>query len=194
MFESDRGIADITLCIFPHLKEFIAVDAREDRPGGPAVSRLSISNIIGEDFYTEVEGDFSKLIRRRDIGFLELMSIPQQIEAIVRTRSLKRIIAELGIDIPETGPGSKSEPGHTVGVLFFAGSLLALEGPPLGEAMQELFGRRLAPHAREQLMEQLLELMEQERRAIRDTTGQDIASLISGKGGPYVTIWESSGN
>ena len=190
MFDSDRGTADITLCIFPHLKEFIAVDAREGRPGGPAVLRLSISNILGEDFYARVESDFSKIIRRPDIGFLDLMSIPQQVEAIVRTNSLKRIIAELGVNLPESG----NEPGGTVGVLFFAGPLLALEGPLLGEAMQEMFGNKLSPHAREQLIDQLLELMDQERSSIRETTKQDIASLISGKGGPYVTIWESSGN
>ena len=29
MFDSDRATADVTLCIFPHLKEFIAIDARE---------------------------------------------------------------------------------------------------------------------------------------------------------------------
>ncbi|MCZ6539361.1 MAG: hypothetical protein O6922_06005, partial [Chloroflexi bacterium] len=104
--------------------------------------------------------------------------------------SLKRIIAELGINIPEQG----NESAGTVGVLFFAGSLLALEGPLLSEAIQELFGSKLSPDARDQLIDQLLELMEQERKSIRDTTRQDIASLISGKGGPYVTIWESSGN
>lgn len=194
MFDSDRGTADITLCIFPHLKEFIAVDAREDRPGGPAVLRLSISNILGEDFYSQVESDFSKIIRRHDIGFLELMGIPQQVEAVIRANSLKRIIAELGINIPESGPGQNSEPGGTVGVLFFAGSLLALEGNLLGEAMQELFEKRLSPDAREQLVDQLLELMKQERKSISDTSKQDIANLISGKGGPYVTIWESGGN
>ena len=118
------------------------------------------------------------------------MGIPQQVAAVVRANSLKRIIAELGINIPE----SSNEPGGTVGVLFFAGSLLALEGPLLSEAMQELFGSKLAPHAREQLIEQLLELMEQERKSIGDASAQDIANLISGKGGPYATIWESSGN
>ena len=190
MFESDRGSADITLCIFPHLKEFIAIDTRGDRPGGPAVLRLPISNILCEEFYSKVESDFSKILRRHDAGFLELMGIPQQVAAVVRANSLKRIFAELGINIPE----SSNEPGGTVGVLFFAGSLLALEGPLLSEAMQELFGSKLAPHTREQLIEQLLELMEQERKSIGDASAQDIANLISGKGGPYATIWESIGN
>ena len=194
MFDSDRGTADITLCIFPHLKEFVAIDTREDRPGGPVVLRLSISNILGEDFYSQVERDFSKVIRRHDIGFLELMGVPQQVEAVIRANSIKRIIAELGINIPDTGPDQKSALDGTVGVLFFAGSLLSLESPLLREAMQELFSDKLAPHAREQLIDQLLELMEQERKSIADTSRQDIAGLISGKGGPYVTIWESGGN
>jgi hypothetical protein len=35
--------------------------------------------------------------------------------------------------------------------------------------------------------------MEKERESIIDTTQQDLAGLISGKSGPYVTLWESSG-
>jgi hypothetical protein len=190
MFDSDRGNADITLCIFPHLPEFIAIDARKDRPGGPAVLSLSIANILGEDFYKHVEHDFSELIRRRDIGFLELMAIPQQVEAVVRANSLKRIVAELGINVSD----DSNDPGGTVGVLFFAGPLLALESAQLSQAVHELFGKKLAPVALEQLKNQLFDLMEQERKLVRDTTQQDIAGLITGNSGPYVTIWESSGN
>jgi hypothetical protein len=189
MFESERGSADITLCIFPHLREFIAIDAREDRPGGPAVLSLSVSNILGEDFYSKVEQDFSKLIRRHDIGFLELMGIPQQVEAVVRANSLKRIIAELGINVDE----DSNEPGGSVGVLFFAGPLLSFEIVQLRDATRELFGKRLSPLVLDQLNEQLIALMEKERESIRDTTQQDLAGLISGTSGPYVTIWESSG-
>jgi hypothetical protein len=190
MFDSNRGNADITLCIFPHLREFIAIDARKNRAGGPAVLSLSISNILGEEFYSKVEQDFSKLIRRHDIGFLELMSIPQQVEAVVRANSLKRIIAELGINVDE---GSQ-DPGGTVGVLFFAGSLLSFEIEQLREATNELFGRKLSPTSMDQLNEQLFELMEKERASILNTSQQDLAGLISGESGPYVTIWESSGN
>ncbi|MDA1280288.1 MAG: hypothetical protein O3B95_09675, partial [Chloroflexi bacterium] len=120
MFDSDRRNAEITLCIFPHLREFIVIDSREDRPDGPAVLNLSISNILGEEFYTGVEQDFSKLLRRHELGFMELMGIPQQVEAIVRTNSLRRIIAELGIETSE----NPLESAGTVGVLLrFKGSL-----------------------------------------------------------------------
>ncbi len=189
MFDSDRGSADITLCIFPHLREFIAIDTRKDRAGGPAILSLSITNILGEDFYAGVERDFSKLIRRHDLGFLELMGIPQQVEAVVRANSLKRIIAELGINDSD----DSQNPGGTVGVLFFAGSLLSFEIGQLREATRELFSKKLSPSTLDQLNEQLIDLMEKERKSISDTTQQDLAGLISGKSGPYVTIWESSG-
>ncbi|MBN4064163.1 hypothetical protein JYU04_00330 [Dehalococcoides mccartyi] len=189
MFESDRGTADITLCIFPHLREFIAIDARKDRPGGPAVLNLSISDVLGEEFYKNVEKDFSKLIRRHDAGFMELMSIPQQVEAVVRANSLKRIIAELGINVPE----DTNDPGGTVGVLFFAGTLLSFELGQLREATRELFGNKLPSAVIDQLNEQLFDLMKKERESIRDTTKQDLTGLITGKSGPYVTLWESSG-
>ena len=189
MFDSERGDADITLCIFPHLREFIAIDARENRVGGPAVLSLSISNLLGEDFYSGVEQDFSKLLRRHDIGFLELMSIPQQVEAIVRANSLKRIVSELGIITSE----DSQDPGGTVGVLFFSGTLLSFELDKLREATRELFGQKLSPQVLEQLNDQLFGLMQKERESIIDTSKQDLQGLISGESGPYVTIWESSG-
>ncbi|HIF71504.1 MAG TPA: hypothetical protein EYQ61_02930 [Dehalococcoidia bacterium] len=189
MFDTDRGSADITLCIFPHLREFIAIDARKNRSGGPAVLSLSISNILGEEFYTGVERDFSKLLRRHDIGFLELMGIPQQVEAVVRANLLKRIIAELGILPAE----DSKNPGGTVGVLFFAGTLLSFEVGQLREATRELFGKKLSPVTLEQLNDQLINLMEKEQKTVSDTSQQDLAGLISGKSGPYVTLWESRG-
>jgi hypothetical protein len=189
MFDTDRGNADITLCIFPHLREFIAVDTRASRAGGPAVLSLSISNILGEEFYANVEQDFSKLIRRHDLGFLELMGIPQQVEAVVRKNSLKRIIAELGINVSE----GSSDPGGSVGVLFFSGTLLNFENSQLVEATRELFSSKLSPQLLDQLNDQLLDLMTKERESIKDSTEHDLAGLISGKSGPYVTLWESSG-
>ena len=189
MFDFERGDADITLCIFPHLREFIAIDARGNRVGGPAVLSLSISNLLGEDFYSDVELDFSKLLRRHDIGFLELMSIPQQVETIVRANSLKRIVSELGINTSK----DPQDPGGTVGVLFFSGPLLSFDLDKLREIIRELFGQKLSPQVVEQLNDQLFRLMEKERKSINDTSKQDLKGLISGESGPYVTLWESSG-
>jgi hypothetical protein len=78
--------------------------------------------------------------------------------------------------------------------LFFAGSLLGLDGPQLHNAIQELFAEKLDPSAIEQLEEKLVDLMGRERRSVREALQQDIAGLISGESGTWVTLWESSGN
>jgi len=187
MFESDRPTAEIMLCIFPHLKEFVVVDARPDRPGGPTVLNLSLSNVLGEKFFTDLETDFSKIIRRHDIGFLELMAIPQQVEAVIRSVSLRRIVEELGIPEPVSG----DQPG-SVGVLFFAGSLLSFDSYQLRGALREMFAVKLGPIVFDELCEQLLAMADQERKSVSGNTPKDLAGLITGSSAQYVTLWEST--
>ncbi|MDA1278789.1 MAG: hypothetical protein O3B95_01925, partial [Chloroflexi bacterium] len=78
--------------------------------------------------------------------------------------------------------------------LFFSGSLISMDDSHLREAIRELFSNKLGPKTLELLTDRIVELTTQERRMTTDTTRQDIAGLISGKGAQYVTIWESSGN
>lgn len=189
MFESDQPTAEIMLCIFPHLKEFVVVDARPDRPGGPTVLNLSLSNVLGDKFFADLESDFSKIIRRHDIGFLELMAIPQQVEAVIRSVSHRRIVEELGLPEPVSG----DQPG-SVGVLFFAGSLLGFDSDQLRGALREMFSSKLGPIVFDELCEQLLAMADQERKSVSDNTPKDLAGLITGESAQYVTLWESRQN
>lgn len=60
MFEaSNRREASITLCLFPHLGEFIAVDARKALPDGPAVHVLLFDAVFTDEFRANVEAGFS---------------------------------------------------------------------------------------------------------------------------------------
>ena len=58
--------ASITLCIFPHLQDFVVIDAREGLPGRPAIVSLRISEVLGEQFYSTVIGEGSELLKRPD--------------------------------------------------------------------------------------------------------------------------------
>ena len=118
------------------------------------------------------------------------MGIPQQVEAVVRSSSLQRIIAELGINVT----ADSNDANGTVGVLFFAGSLLEFENSQLSEATVKLFGEKLPTEMLDQLNEQLSELIGKERSALQMATRQDLSGLISGSSAAYVTIWENSGN
>lgn len=191
MFESNREKnAEITLCIFPHLKEFLAIDARDILPEGPVVRSLTIDQVLDEEFMAGVEADFSKIMRREDLGFLGLMGMPQEIEALIRTHALRKVVEYLTEGLEE----ASSETVGSVGVLFFTGQMLNLERDQFEQATRELFGQHLTPGQIDELVEKLDELIDAERAAEKAVNKSDIARLITGDGGPYVTIWENEGN
>ena len=85
MFEaSNKREASITLCLFPHLGEFIAVDTRTDLPDGPAVHVMSFEDIFTEEFRVSVEKGFSSIMRRDGTGLIEMIGLPQEVETLVR--------------------------------------------------------------------------------------------------------------
>ena len=52
---------DIMLYIFPHLREFLAIDLRDDRS---EVSLLNTAEVFNEEFFHSLELEFSKTLRK----------------------------------------------------------------------------------------------------------------------------------
>ena len=178
--------ADITLCLFPHLREFVAVDLRDSLPDGPAVRLLSFDDIFNEDFVGGVESGFSKLIRRGNLGLAEMMSMPQEVENLIRAESLKVVVKRLN------GPnGDASAPVGGVGILFFARGLLGIHREQLSAALTELFGDELDAPRMETLETELVRLIKAEKMAEERSRNGDLARLITGEGGPFLTLWQA---
>jgi hypothetical protein len=186
MFESRREKENaVTLCVFPHLREFIAVDSRPNLPDRPKVCVLNFSDVHGDSFYSRIEQDFSKLLRRPDQTVLNLMGLPQEVEGLVRSHSLRRVMEALNKDLaspPDNENGS-------VGVLFFAGGLLYIADEQLREVVKDVFGQALTPGQVRQLHSQIEELLKKEREAVSQSSRNELAKLIRGDDGPYVTLW-----
>ena len=72
MFTSENKNSDITLCIFPHLKEFLVIDTRfgKDKLDENTVFSLSLDKLLDNKFHDNVTDEFSKLIRTDDIDFI----------------------------------------------------------------------------------------------------------------------------
>jgi hypothetical protein len=190
MFDSRKDKeAPVTLCIFPHLKEFIAVDARTHLPDRPVVRVLRFEEVLGDEFTKRIEGDIGRLLRRPDLGFLTLIAMPQELEALIRAHSLRRVMETLSRDLPE---GAEKDVG-TVGVMFFSGGLLTVSDEQLREVAKDVFGRNLTPGQVRQLHEQLRDLLQKERGAVAEASKSELARLIRGDEGPYVTLWNRDG-
>ena len=191
MFEaSNKREASITLCLFPHLGEFIAVDTRKDLPDGPAVHVMAFEDVFTEDFRASVEAGFSAMLRKEDVGLIEMIGLPQEVETLVRAESMKRIIKILN----HAASVTSADIGGGIGVLFFARGLLSINQDQLEAAMQDLFGHLLTDAQITRLHSELERLISEEQ-AQEDTIRQkEMAQLITGEPGSFVTLWQNSGN
>jgi len=136
-----------------------------------------------------VEGDVGKLLRRPELGFLNLVALPQEVEGLVRAHSLRRVMESLSRDLPE---GAETELS-SVGVMFFSGGLLSVSDDQLQEVAKDVFGRHLTPGQIKQLHGQMSDLLKKERNAVAESSKSELARLIRGEGGPYVTLWDRAG-
>jgi len=177
----------LTLCIFPHLREFVVVDARADLPRRPRVSTHRIDEILDGDFYCEVEEGFASLLRRSNNPFLGLMNVSQEVEGMVRTHLLRAILSRVNGDLDD----ETEDASGGVAVLFFAGPLLGMGEPELARAATDLFEDSLPRGLLESCTEQLCLLARREREAEKTLSNTDLPSLIKGESDRYVTLWES---
>ena len=78
----------------------------------------------------------------------------------------------------------------SVGVLFFTGALLRIDRQQVRELADDLFGERLSTSLLNDLSGMIINLMERQLAAEQQSTKSFLDGLISGRGGPYATLWE----
>ena len=178
--------ASITLCIFPHLKDFVVIDARCDLPGRPAILSLQVRDILGEKFFAGIEGEFSALLRKSDKPFLRLIGVSQEVESLIRTHSLRAILERLNKDLPDQPTDSLA----SIGLLFFTGPILSMDQNQLHHAGKELFGEQLSDELMQEAINILSSLARDERTAEANSSMANIGDLITGESGAFATIWE----
>ncbi len=187
MFEqSSKGNTDITLVVFPNLAEFLAVDTRAKLPGRPMLHSLDLADVAGPGFADSLEDEFNRIVREREAGFVGLMGIPGKVEDLVRNRAIRNMLDLVSQDTDEVTKGEAA----SVGVLFFTGALLRIDGEQVRELADDLFGKRLPAGLLNDLSEMIVDLMTKQSDAEAQTTKSFLGGMINGKGGTYATLWE----
>jgi hypothetical protein len=184
---NNKREASITMCVFPHLKEFVVVDARSALPDGPSVHVFSFADVFTTEFRANLVTGFSGLIHQDDAGLMEMIGLPEEVESLVRTESMKRVVCMLnhvaGIDSRDVEGG--------VGVLFFARGLLSIAPEQLKVAMNDLFNKSLTDSQMSRLNSELTRLIEEERTAENKIRQKEMAQLIQGSSGSFLTLWQN---
>ncbi|MBI4233178.1 MAG: hypothetical protein HY686_01915 [Chloroflexi bacterium] len=178
--------AEVNLCIFPHLREFLVIDLRRGLPQRPSARLLKAGEVFAETFYREVEGAFSAMLRDQDHPFATLMALPPRVEALVRERALAAILRKVNEGVSE-------EQMPRVAILLCSGPILTADSPRLTRTIQYIFGSGVDPWLVMDTVEMMEKLLAQERAVLQELERMQLRQALLGKGDDFLTLWENQG-
>jgi len=174
---------DVTLCLFPHLKEFLVVDARGDEL---RILLLKTEDVLTEGFFSEVERSFSKIVRlQAGHPLTNLTAMPERVDEILRAHVIREILSRIGGE--EWGEGKHPR----IAVLTVTGPALHMEREQLAQFFQTIIARDTAPAFAEEWVELMLRLVEEEREALRKLERQELRQALEGQSERFFTLWDS---
>ena len=178
--------ADFSICVFPHLTEFLVIDGRRDMPDGPNLCSFTTDQVLDEPFYTDIEAEFRDLLRRQDEPLSYLINVPQQLEALLRHRALKSIVQAVSGGVPTNLP-------EQVAVLICAGDILNVSSDQVAEIFSQLTGGEAGPETLTQWVDQFSRLQQLERLKVKQEMEDQRREAVIPKDGEFYTLWENPG-
>lgn len=172
---------DIHLCIFPHLKDFLAIDLRDERP---RLLFLNTSEVFNQDFFENVEAEFSHMVREEsDFPFAHLINLPLRMEEIIREVAMASILERLGVQ-----PDDDEVP--SVVVFIISGGALAMQSEQLLDGLKELLGESPGEPAIEEWEALFARLVAAEHAALQQVNQQELSEALTGDSPDFFTLWE----
>jgi hypothetical protein len=187
-FES--GLPDLQLCIFPHLREFMVFDAR---PGEPRVRVLSADDVLGDDFFSAVETEFSHALRHSgEFPFAHLMNMTMHFEETIREVAMSFILEHLGVRIHDE-PGSDFSPDDLPGVVVYvvAGNAASAHSEVIMGALHTLLEDANGDEVLAEWEDKLSDMVARESEITRRLSRQELAEAIRGESPDYFTLWDN---
>ncbi len=173
---------DITLAIFPHLKEFMVVDTR-----GPSaeVRLLSTEEVFNDEYYRTVESEFASALREGgDLPFLHLMHLPNQVDDIVRGVAMHCILERLGVDYHD------EDKMPEVVVFVISGPTLAIPTEQVVAGFSEMLSDKLDSTDVDRWSAELSRLIQQESKAF-PAAGEALGETMTEESLDPYYIWQN---
>ena len=182
-FEQNVSDAEVSLCVFPHLKEFLVLDMRRELPGRPCLYTPSAPEVFSEEFYRLIEEEFSSLLRRQEQPFANLMGLPQEMETAIRERALEQMLTSINADAP-------GAPVPRLSILLCGPSVLAMSGHRLTEMVETLLGSKADPSLVFSATQEMERLIQQERFQVEERKQWRMRRVILGQNDHFLTLWQ----
>ena len=174
---------DIQLCIFPHLKEFLVVDLREDPK---RVLLMNTGDVFVDEFFKSVEAEFSEVLREETaFPFSHFINLPLRLEEVMRETAMTFILDRLDIQL-----GDEEEIPNVV-VFVISGGALTSRADQVLDGLRELLKPFIGEGALEDWEETISRLVSEEKRGLHQETMHDLSDALRGDSPDYFTLWES---
>ena len=172
---------DISLCVFPHLREFLAIDFRR---GSPIVTLLDAADILGESFFSRIEEGFSQMLRENtEHPFAHLIDLPLRVEEHLRETGMLSILEKLG-----NGGGEAEYP--TVAVFIISGAALSMDSRQITHAFGALLGEDAAEDVVLECSNMLEKLISEEHEVVKQIDQQELREALEEQSPNYFTLWD----
>ena len=181
---------DLQLCIFPHLREFMVFDSR---PGEPRVRQLDSGEVLGNEFFSAVESEFSHALRDTgEFPFSHLMSLTMHFEETVREIAMSFILDHLGVRL-HAEPGTEINPADLPGVVVYvvSGNAAGAHSEIVMEALKSLFEGENGDDSLPEWEKTLTEMIERESEITQRLSRQELVEAIRGDSPDYFTLWDN---
>ena len=172
---------EISLWIFPHLKEFLAIDLRGD---APAITLMNTADVFSDRFFGRLEEGFGQILREgTDHPFAHLIDLPLRVEELVREMGMLTILSKLSGKVGE-------DEFPKVAVFIISGAALAMSSQQVSLAFRSMLGDEADPAMISGYAELLERLLGEEYKAVKSIDQQELREALEDQSPNFFTLWE----
>jgi hypothetical protein len=174
--------ADIHVCIFPHMDEFILLDFRDDEH--PTYRVVPASELLTPQYYKEIEKEFHTFLYSGEAPFVNMMTLPQRLELFLRSQGMRRLT-----NILPTGAADASDEPR-VSIFLASGPLVDMSNEDLVELLDNFFEDGPPKEFVKDYGATFLRLLEQERVRIKAQALDELRRAVKGQSNQFFTLWQ----
>ena len=175
--------ADISLCIFPHIGEFMVIDMRSSNP---QLVVLNTKDVFDDSFFDRIESAFSEALRKNiDHTFSHFLDLPIKLEELIRENGMIAILEHLG-------GKTINEDYPVISVFIITGAVLTMDYDQVQNALKALLGNQLDQPLLKQCMSQLNDLIEREYRVAKELSRNELEDALEDQSVNFFTLWDRS--
>ncbi len=175
--------ADIHVCIFPNLEEFMVIDVRD--PGEPDLRLASVHDLLSEGYLSELEREFSKLLRAEGPPFVNLMLLAARVQEMVTERGVARLIEVL------SGGTADGEPPR-VALFLAAGPVLTMSDDDLSLAFDAFFSNVTPAGFAARCDAAFKRLLTLEKQYLQEQHKDELRRAVRGESDQFFTLWQDN--